>query len=188
MNASRSVAAALFLLAILPHAFAQRVSAIDAARSEVRFSGKQMGVSADGRFGRIAAQIEFDAAKPAAGRVRVEVDLNSVDIGATEVNTEVKRKPWFHVAAFPTAIFESTALRAMGGARYEADGRISIKGHSRDVVVPFTVRQQGRDVVFEGSFTLLRLQFGVGDGVWKDTDTVSNEVQVRFKLVGAAVK
>jgi hypothetical protein len=28
----------------------------------------------------------------------------------------------------------------------------------------------------------------VGDGPWKDTDTVANEVQVRFKLVGAAAK
>lgn len=181
----RSIAAIALLLCI-PHALAQRMTALDGARSEVRFAGRQMGVTTEGRFGVIAGQVDFDAARPAAGRARIEIDLNSVDIGAAELNTEVKRRPWFNVAAFPRAVFESTAMRSTGAGRYEADGRITIKGQSREVRVPFSVRQAGKDMVIEGSFTLLRLQFGVGDGAWKDTDTVANEVQVRFKLVGAA--
>jgi len=42
--------------------------------------------------------------------------------------------------------------------------------------------------VFDGGFTLLRLQFGIGEGPWSDTETVANEVQVRFKLTGLAKK
>jgi hypothetical protein len=36
---------------------------------------------------------------------------------------------------------------------------------------------------YEGAFTLLRLQFKIGEGVWSDTDTVADEVQVRFRIV-----
>jgi len=188
MTVFRNVIAAIALVAALPSALAQRVTAIDSARSEVRFSGKQMGVAAEGRFGKVAAQVDFDASKLTSSRARIDVDLNSVDVGSAEVNGEVKRKPWFNVTAFPSATFESTAMRSKGAGRYEADGKLTIKGQSRDVLVPFSVRQEGKDVVFEGAFSLLRLHFGVGDGPWKDTDTVANEVQVRFKLVGAAAK
>ena len=188
MTVFRTLIAAIALAAAIPSAHAQRVTAIDSARSEVRFAGKQMGVAAEGRFGRIAAVVDFDASKLASSRARIDVDLNSVDLGSKEVNSEVKRKPWFNVTAFPSATFESTAMRSKGAGRYEADGKVTIKGQSRDVLVPVSVRQEGKDVVFEGAFTLLRLQFAVGEGAWKDTDTVANEVQVRFKLVGAAAK
>ena len=70
-------------------------------------------------------------------------------------------------------------------ADYEAAGKISIKGLSQDVRIPFTVQSAGATSTFEGGFTLLRLQFKVGEGVWADTDTVANEVQVRFKLVAS---
>ncbi len=188
MTVLRILIAVIALAAAIPPALAQRVTAIDSARSEVRFAGKQMGVPAEGRFGKMTAQVQFDAAKLASSRARIDVDLNSVDVGSAEVNTEVMRKPWFNVTLFPTATFESTAMRSKGAGRYEAEGKVTIKGQSRDVLVPFSVRQEGKDVVFEGAFTLLRLQFGVGDGAWKDTDTVANEVQVRFKLVGAATQ
>jgi hypothetical protein len=35
----------------------------------------------------------------------------------------------------------------------------------------------------EGHFTLKRLQFKIGEGAWSDTDTVADEVLVRFKFV-----
>ena len=55
-------------------------------------------------------------------------------------------------------------------------------------MAPVTVKQEGTNTVFEGGFTLLRIAFGIGEGVWSDTDTVANEVQVRFRLVGLAKK
>lgn len=35
----------------------------------------------------------------------------------------------------------------------------------------------------EGQFTVKRLDFKVGEGVWADTDTVANEVSVRLRMV-----
>lgn len=173
----------LALVGALPAA-AQRITAIDHGRSEIRFVGKQMGVPAEGRFERFSAQVDFDPAKPAAGSASVEIDLNSFDTGTPEVDTEVKRKPWLNVAMFPTATFVSTGIRALGGNRYEIAGKLTIKGQTRDLSAPFTVRKDGAASVFEGAFTLLRLQFGIGAGPWSDTDTVADEVQVHFRLTG----
>jgi polyisoprenoid-binding protein YceI len=84
---------------------AQPVRAIDPARSEVTFVARQMGVPAEGRFGRFNAQVTFDPARLAAARAQIEIELASIDTGVTEVDTEVKRRAWFDTAQFPTARF-----------------------------------------------------------------------------------
>ena len=169
-------------------AHAQSVNTIDVARSAITFVATQMGVPAEGSFKRFTARVEFDPARLAASQARIEIALDSFDSGVTEVDTEVKRKAWFNTAQFPTATFVSSAVRPAGANRYEATGQMTIKGRTRDVTVPFTVRQGGGAAVFEGAFTLKRLDYGIGEGPWADTETVADEVQIRFKLTGTSRK
>ena len=156
---------------------------VDYAKSQVTFTGKQMNVPTEGRFKKYTAHIAFDAKKPEAAKIDVEIELSSVDTGASETDTEVKKPSWFNAAAFPTAKFTATAVRQISPGNYEATGKLSIKGIGQDVRIPFTAQTAGGATTFEGGFTLLRLQFKVGEGVWADTDTVANEVQVRFRVV-----
>jgi hypothetical protein len=37
--------------------------------------------------------------------------------------------------------------------------------------------------VAEGQFTLKRLDFRIGEGVWGDTDAVANDIVVRVRMV-----
>ena len=190
MSAHRLLPAALLavLACAASPALAQRISAIDPAKSEINFVSKQMNVPVDGRFRKFSAKIDFDRAKPAASKAEIEVDLNSVDTGSDEADSEVKSKGWFNIAVFPSAKFVSTAVKPAGAGRYEVSGKLSIKGKAMDVTAPVSVKQEGGNTVFEGGFTLMRLQYGIGEGVWSDTDTVANEVQVRFRLVGLGKK
>jgi polyisoprenoid-binding protein YceI len=173
----------VLILALSAPAAAIAAQSVDYAKSQVTFAGKQMGVPTEGRFKKYTAHIAFDAKKPGAAKIDVEIDLASVDTGASETDTEVKKPSWFNVTAFPTAKFSATAVRQISPGNYEAAGKLSIKGISQDVRIPFTARTAGDATTFEGGFTLLRLQFKVGEGVWADTETVANEVQVRFRVV-----
>ena len=92
---------------------AQPVNAIDLARSEITFVAKQMGVPAEGVFKRFTARVEFDPARLAASQARIEIELDSIDTGVAEVDTEVKRKAWFNTAQFPTATFVSSAVQGL---------------------------------------------------------------------------
>ncbi len=178
----------LLCLGLPSLARAQVVNTIDPARSAITFVATQMGVPAEGAFKRFTARVEFDPAKLAASKARIEIELDSFDSGVAEVDTEVKRKGWFNTAQFPTAAFVSSAVKSLGTNRYEAIGKLTIKGRTRDVTAPFTVRQDGGASVFEGVFPLKRLDYGIGEGPWSDTDTVANEVQIRFKLTGTGKK
>ena len=67
-------------------------------------------------------------------------------------------------------------------------GKMTVKGRTRDLVAPATFRQDGALGVFEGSLTLKRADYGIGEGMWATFDTVANEVLVKFKLVALAAK
>jgi len=161
---------------------------VDYAKSEITFVSKQMNVPVQGRFKKFTAQIVFDAKKLAASKAEIAVELASIDTGSTEADDEVGKKAWFNTSAFPTAKFSSSAVTQSGPDRYEARGKLTIKGIGQDVSAPFSVKRAGDVVTYEGAFTLKRLQFKIGDGVWSDTDTVADEVQVKFRIVATGGK
>jgi polyisoprenoid-binding protein YceI len=151
------------------------------AASEVTFTAKQIGVPLDGRFKRFDAQVALDPKQPQSGKVSFSIDLGSVSVGP-ETDGELIKPEWFNAAKFPKATFVSTVIQPAGPARFQVTGKLTIKGQSRDLVVPVTLSAAGAQTVATGSFMLKRLDFKVGDGDWADTSVVANEVQVRFKL------
>jgi polyisoprenoid-binding protein YceI len=179
--AARVLSAAL-LSGFAIHAFAAELTRIAPEKSAISFTSKQMGVPVEGRFGRFEAKLAVDPARPEGGRLQLDIDLASIDAGSREADEEVKSKNWFHVVAFPRASFVSTGVKALGGGKYEAVGKLTIKGATRDLGVPFTVKPDAGGALFEGGFILKRLQYKIGEGVWGDVDTVADDVQIRFRI------
>lgn len=175
----------LLLAALLPAAGAAEYRTVLPAQSGIGFVFTQMGVNVSGRFKKFSARLQFDPARPALGQAAIDVDLASVDTGSEEGDDAVAGREWFNTRAFPTAHFESTAVKALGGNRYQLAGKLSIKGHTRDVVVPASFAVQGAIGVFTGAFTLHRADFAIGEGEWAAFDTVANEVQVNFRITAA---
>ncbi len=103
-----------------------------------------------------------------------------MDARRRDVNDEVKGKLWFDVQTYPTASFVSTGLAALGGNRYQATGKLTIKGTSRVVVVPFTATPVASQLTLEGDIPVSRAQYGLGAGMWADPSVVADAVQVRF--------
>ena len=152
------------------------------AQSEIAFTSRQMGVPVDGKFRKFDAKVAFDPKKPEAAKIGFTIDLGSVTLGSAEVESEVVKPDWFNVKAFPQASFQSTTVKAAGPGKYEVHGKLAIKGASHDVVVPVALTQAGGTTTASGAFQIKRLDFKIGDGDWKDTSMVANEVQVKFKL------
>lgn len=153
-------------------------------KSEIRFVSKQMGANVEGRFRKWKANVDFRPADLAHSKADIEIDLATIDLASEDSEDEIKRPRWFDVARFPVATFSSTAVKALGGERYEIAGRLSMKGVTRDVAVPLSLsRDAAGNTVAQGDFTVKRLDFKVGDGQWSDPDVVANEVRVRVRMV-----
>lgn len=157
------------------------------AQSEIAFVSKQMGVPVEGKFKRWDAQLAFDPKKPEAGKVSFAIDTGSASFGSAETDAEVPKPEWFGVAKFPKATFQSTAMKGLGGGKFEVTGQLSIKGAVRNVVVPVALTQAGPNTTATGQFTIKRLDFKIGEGDWADTSMVANDVLVKFKLAVTGV-
>ena len=153
-------------------------------KSDIRFVSKQMGVNVEGRFRKWKANVDLRPQELAKSKAEVEIELASIDLASEDSEAEVRRPTWFDTARFPVARFASTSIRDLGGERYEIAGTLSLKGVARDVTVPVTLRKDAAgNSVADGQFTLKRLDFKIGEGVWADTDTVANDVLVRLRMV-----
>jgi len=157
------------------------------AQSEITFVSKQMGVPVEGRFKKFDAQIVFDPAKPDAGKIAFTVDIASATLGSPEPDAELPKATWFNTAKFPQATFQSSAIKGLGGGKFEVAGKLAIKGNMRDVVIPVALTQSGAATVASGVFTIKRLAFKIGENDWADTSMVADDVQVKFKLALAGV-
>ena len=64
-----------------------------------------------------------------------------------------------------------------------------MKGVTKPVVVPVALKKDaGGNSVAEGTFAVKRLDYGIGLGLWSDTETVANDVIVKIRMVLPAVK
>ena len=178
----RAAALALSALAACA-AHAAEFNTIHPDRSRIGFVYKQMGVAIEGRFPRFAARLTFDPARPETAQASLEVDIAAIDAGSAEASAEALGKPWFDAKAFPAAKFVASGFKPTGAGRYDVTGRISIKGRSVEVHAPAVFKHEGAIGAFDGSLTVRRADFGIGEGVWADFGTVANEVRIDFHLV-----
>jgi len=176
-------AALALLVASAAHAQVPAPAKLVAAQSEIAFQLKQSGVPVDGKFRRFDAQLALDPKAPQGGSVTVSVDTASATVGFAETDVELPRAPWFNAGKFPRATFQSSAITALGGGRFQAKGRFELKGTAHDIVVPVTIVQNGAQSTATGEFVVKRLDYKIGEGEWTDVSLVANDVRVRFKLV-----
>lgn len=156
---------------------------IDPAKSTVSATFRQMGVPVDAKFNRFAAQVDYDAARPENAKASVDIEVASFDLGDPDYNSEVRKKEWFNAAQFPKASFVSTKIGAAGPGKLQVSGKLTLKGRTADVSFPMTVKKEGNAQWFEGSLPIRRLAFGIGEGEWKDTSIVADEVVIKFRVL-----
>ena len=182
LSARTKIAAAAITLLITIPALAA-IAKLDTAKSSVGIMFKQMNVPVDAKFKKFSASIDFDSAKPESSKAIVDIDIASFDLGDPEYNKEVLKKEWFNAAQFPKASFVSTSMKAGANGKLDVTGNLTIKGKTIVTSFPLNVKKEGSNQLFDGSLPIKRLAFGIGEGEWKDTGMVADEVVIKFHVV-----
>lgn len=170
---------------VVMSALAFAVSSINPATSSVGITFTQSGVPVDAAFKKFSGTVDYDPAAVAATKVQLAVDVASFDIGDAEYNKEVQKKEWFNAAQFPQATFTSSSIKALSADKLQAQGKLVIKGRSLDVSVTVAMKQDAKARTFSGVLPIKRLYFNIGEGEWKDTDALADEVAIKFTIVNA---
>jgi len=174
---------ALASVAVLGLAYASTQWTMQPAASSLTFTGTQAGAPFRGRFDKFTADIRFDPKDLATSHFDVRIDTASVNTQDGERDDTLKGDELFAVKRFPTARYVAEKFTDKGGGKFSATGQLTLRDVTRAVPIEFTFDNKAGAASLKGTAAIKRLDFGVGQGDWKDTETVANEVQIQFSLL-----
>ena len=151
--------------------------------SQLTFVGTQAGAPFEGKFEKFTADIKFDPKDLAGSRFDVKIDTNSVNTRDGERDSTLKSADLFAVKQYPTAQYVAEKFTDKDKGQYSATGKLTLRNVTKDVPIEFTFEEEDGAAWLKGAASIKRLDFGVGHGDWKDTETVANEVKVKFALL-----
>lgn len=160
---------------------------IDYAASSIGFSGTQAGAPFNGRFGKWQGEIAFDPADLAGSKAVVLVETGSASTGDATQEGSLQSAEWLDPAGYPTARFEATSFRALGGDRYEASGTLTLKSRMVPVLLAFTFTETAGVAKVAGEATLDRTALDLGMTSDATADWVSKAIPVRIAVTAKKV-
>jgi len=149
------------------------------------FSVTQMGSPVTGSFADWSAEIGFDENAPGTrhGAVAVVIDIDSLSLGS--VTRQAKGADFMNAEDHPVARFEADILTAGDGidsdGGYTAQGTLALAGAEVPVSLPFSLEIMGDEAHAQGSVTVDRRDFGIGES-HSDESQVGFSVEIRFTL------
>jgi cytochrome b561 len=157
---------------------------IDYAQSQIGFSGKQSGEAFKGGFKSFQSTVDFDAVHPETAKISATIDIASAYAGSAERDSYLPQTDWFNVKTFPKAEFVSTTIKAKPDLKdcFEASGNLTIKGASKQVLMPFCMKTEGDHWRVDGHVMLQRTDYAIGTGQWSGDDLVQHAVDVTISL------
>ncbi|WP_155992429.1 cytochrome b/b6 domain-containing protein [Fodinicurvata fenggangensis] len=158
----------------------------DYEQSRLAFIGSQSGDEFEGVFEEFDAAIIFDLEDLDNASVEVTIETASVNSGSGQRDSSIRDEGLLHVERYPQARFVAESFREIGEGQYEAEGALTLRDTTRDVVLPFSLEIEGegkdRQARAEGELAINRLDYGVGQGQWEDTSQVGAEIVIHFVL------
>lgn len=168
---------------------------IDAAASKLGFETKQMGVPVKGSFGKFSGTIVLDPADLAGAKIDITIEVGTGTTGTKDIDEAMTGPDLLAAKKFPAARFVADKVVSDGDGKYRADGKLTLRDASKDLALPFTLAiaddpaKPGQvRATARGRVDIKRLDYGVGQGDWKATDAVPNDVAVILEVVATRAK
>jgi polyisoprenoid-binding protein YceI len=158
-----------------------------ASGSSLTFTFTQLGAATEGHFRQFATELAYDEKTLATSSLKVIVRMDSVDTQDGERDGVLATPELFDAQKFPTATFVADSL-VRGSAGLEAMGKLTIRGVTKEMRLPLTIRPTPNGLELTGQTAFKRLDFGIGQGEWRSTESVGDEVKVRYKVAMARAK
>jgi polyisoprenoid-binding protein YceI len=175
----------VFLYVISLSCFFNEVNAqdswkVDSAR--VVFHINNAGLTVTGSIAGVAGDIKFSKKKVGKSSFTATAKSETVRTGISLRDKHLRKADYFDVEHYPTIKITSNQVTELKDS-FEAKCSITIKDQTRDINIPFTFTQTNGKGEFKGSFSLNRLDFGLGEKSFVLSDEVRIEIWIGASLV-----
>jgi polyisoprenoid-binding protein YceI len=158
------------------HATAQSTTQV--VSSSVTFAIKNSGITVNGSFSGLVASIHFDPQSLPTASIKASVKSQTIKTGIDARDRHLKKENYLNSVQFP----EITIVSSFFGKTttgYKAYCKLTMKGITKDIVIPFNFTETKNGATMEGSFSLNRLDYQVGE----QSLILSDDVIVYIKLI-----
>lgn len=155
---------------------------LDRAHSSITFIFSQEGRRFSGNFERFDLEMRFSPEELQSSHFFATIDVASLNTQSDDRDELLRSEEFFDVARWPRAEFRTDRIEHVGGNRYLARARLTIRDSSRAVEFPFSaIVSDQPDAVFSGSgeLQLQRSDYGLAWGDWADTWTIGATVTIK---------
>ena len=128
----------------------------------INFKIKNAKLNVTGMLGGLKAKINFDPLNPVSGNFEATIDVNTLKTGIEMRDKHLKKAEYFDVAKFPEIVIKSVSIVKVKDNQYNAKCNLTMKGKTKELLLPFTLVANGQSAELKGTLTLNRLDFGVG--------------------------
>jgi len=150
--------------------------------SALTFATSWSGTAVEGRFDTWTADILFSPDALDRSKVTVTIDMSSARTGDTQRDATLPTSDWFDTANHPKAVFTATRFEKKGADRYVAHGKLSLRGASKPLDLPFKLTIAADKARMSGDAGVDRIAFGIGQGEFAATDQIPAKVAVHVQL------
>jgi len=165
---------------------------LDPTHTDVLFTWNHNGFSfPTGRAAISSGTLTYDAAKPTASQVQVELPLAELATHVPKLDEIVKSDKLFDAAKFPQATFRSTSVSTQGSGRLKITGDLTLHGVTRPVVLDATLNKLGEHpsrkvptIGFNATAVIRRSEFGLDAFL----PNIADEVQLRITTEAQGAK
>lgn len=169
---------ALSLLVILWPVFMFSQTKWAVTATQVDFFIFNAGIEVDGTLGGFTGDLQFSPASLSGSKITASLQPSTIRTGIDARDNSLRGEEYFNVSAHPTMSMTSTSFRTSASG-YLGVFNLTIKGVTRQIEMPFTFEESNGQATFSGSFTIDRLDFGVGESSWFLSNEVRIEIQVK---------
>ncbi|KPL68354.1 hypothetical protein SZ64_09620 [Erythrobacter sp. SG61-1L] len=134
----------------------------------------------DGSFAKWQGAIAFDPDRPETADIRITVDLASASVGDATQDGMLAGDEFFAVSQFGKAVFSASSARQTAPGRYTAKGTLQMKGMTLPQTISFRLAGEGLHRKAQGSATIARTAFGIGEG--SAAESLDPNVSVSFSF------
>lgn len=147
--------------------------------SSVKFVIKNFGINTAGSFEGLTGTIQYDLENPVNSVFDVSVKAETVDTDIKARDNHLRKDEFFDVANFPHINLKSSKVTLTNSEDHlYFFGTLTIKGISKEIKFPFTVKTTPDGYLFQGSFKVNRREFNLGGKSISLDDEVKVELSV----------
>lgn len=168
-------------LSIAPFA-GEFVWTVDHDNSSIQFEAVEKRVSFKGRLERFNIAVDMDPENPKNGRIEALIDIGSVNAGNADRDETLGTPEWFYPEKYPLIRFQSNTIIRTGPEAYTATGILSVKDVENEIVLPFTLVQNGKEALAIAKYEFNRLDYRIGIGSFSDEKYVGYPVKILITI------